>query len=161
MWPGIILEQKPLFLEQIRSFLPHGSLALQRTAEAWLYLLRVMNRILWVVANSSVSTNMTVVLITSLNNESTIRQTSQSRLRNSESSQTFEQCSCTPEFVVASALLWDSWVTTWHTHDAFAVSLSQCVECVRRRSSVKPKVSVTLAFSHFRTAPQPSQYWHP
>ena len=103
-----------------------------------------MNGIFWVVANSSVSTNLTLVLITGHNDESTIRHTSRSRLRNSESSQTFEQCSCTREHVDASALLWDFWVPTWHTHDAFAASLSQCVECFRRKYSVKPKVRVTL-----------------
>ena len=131
-----------------------SSRAHQRTAEAWLYLPRE-NGIFWVVANLSVSTHLTVVLITGHNDESTIRHKSQSRLRNSKSSQTFE------ELVVASALLWDSWVPTWHTHDAFAVSLSQCVECIRRRCLVKPKVRVTLAFGHFPTAPQRWQYWHP
>ena len=93
-----------------------SSHAHQRTAEAWFYPPREINGILWVVANSSVSTHLTVVLIRGHNDESTIRHTSQSRLRNSESSQTFEQCLCTPELVVASALLWDSWVPTWHTH---------------------------------------------
>ena len=77
----------------------------QRTAEAWLYPPREINGIFWVVANSSVSTHLTVVLITGHNDESTIRHTSRSRLRNSELSQTFEQCSCTPELVTASALL--------------------------------------------------------
>ena len=56
------------------------------------------------VANLSVSTHFTVVLIMGHNDESMIRHTSHSSLRNSESSQTFEQCSCTPE-PVASALL--------------------------------------------------------
>jgi len=131
----------------------------QRTAEAWLYPLREMNWIFWVVVHSSVSTHLTV-LITGHNDESEsmIRHMSQSRLRNSESSQTFEQCSCTSELVIASALLWVSWVPIWHTHNAFAVFLSQCVECVRRRYSVKLKVHITLAFGHFPTAPQPWQY---
>ena len=97
-----------------------SSHAHQRTAEAWLYPPREMNRIFWVVANSSVSTLLTVVLIMGHNNKSTIRHTSQSRLRNLESSQTFQQCLCTPELVIASGRLWDPWVPTWHTHDAFA-----------------------------------------
>ena len=63
-----------------------------------------MNGIFWVVANLSVSTHLTVVLITGHNDESTICHTSQVRLRNLESSQTFEQCSCTPELIIASAL---------------------------------------------------------
>ena len=42
------------------------------------------------MANSSVSTHLSVVLITGHNDESTIHHTSQSRLRNSESSLTLE-----------------------------------------------------------------------
>ena len=70
-----------------------------------LYPPREKNGIFWVVVNSSVSTHLTVDLIMGHNDESMIRHTSQSRLRNSESSQTFEQCSCTSELAVASALL--------------------------------------------------------
>jgi len=66
-----------------------SSRAHQRTAEALLYPPREMNGIFWVVANLSVSTHLTVVLITGHNDESTFHHTSQSRLRNSESSQTF------------------------------------------------------------------------
>jgi len=52
--------------------------------------------------------------------------TSQSMLRNSEPSQTFEQCSCTPQLVVASALLWDSWIPTWHTRCICSISVTMC-----------------------------------
>ena len=130
--PGIILEQKPLFLEQIWSFLPHASTQLgfqdvciivtihslptgtqcckiipcaSKKSRSMTLPAERAERNFWVVTNSSVSTHLTVVLITGHNDESTIRHTSQSRLRNSGSSQTFEQCLCTPELLIASALL--------------------------------------------------------
>jgi len=109
MWPGIILEQNstvswanPVFssswlhanvfsgrLHNSRLSLPaHGqpsavrsSRVRQRTAEAWHYAPKEMKGLFWMVANSSVSTHLTVVLIKGHNDESMIHHTSQWRLR--------------------------------------------------------------------------------
>ena len=149
-----------------RSLSAHGepsavrsSRAHQRTAEAWLYLPREMNRIFWVVANSSVSTHLTVVLIMGHNDESTICHTSQSRLGNSESSRTFEvfvhawtHCICSSVRFLGTHLA--------HTRCICSISVTMC--WVRSKEIFsEAESSRNVNFGHFPIAAQTWQYWHP